>query len=209
MIIVLCGLAGSGTDTCADYLVARHGFTKTSFAGPLKDAVAALFAWDRQLLEGATEESRAWREQVDEWWARELDMPDLTPRKMLRQIGTDVLRTHFHERIWLASLKRRLTGKGATGGGATGGGATTGDIVITDGRFPNEIGMLRDMGARILLVERDPPAWFAAYRADADCLPPRDVHVSEYAWARTTWDAVLANRGSIEDLHRDIDKRIM
>ena len=36
MIIVLCGVAGSGKDTIADILAEKHGFHKESFAAPLK-----------------------------------------------------------------------------------------------------------------------------------------------------------------------------
>ena len=36
-----------------------------AFAHVLKDACASLFGWDREMLEGKTEESRVQREQVD------------------------------------------------------------------------------------------------------------------------------------------------
>lgn len=39
MIIVLCGIAGSGKDTIADILVNSHGFQKESFAKPIKEMV--------------------------------------------------------------------------------------------------------------------------------------------------------------------------
>lgn len=39
MIIVLCGVAGSGKDTIADLLVATHNFKKESFAKPMKEMV--------------------------------------------------------------------------------------------------------------------------------------------------------------------------
>ena len=85
MIIGITGLIGSGKDTAADYLCTVHGFKRMSFAGTLKDAVAAVFGWDRELLEGSTKASREWREQVDEWWANRLGIPDLTPRYILQQ----------------------------------------------------------------------------------------------------------------------------
>ena len=30
-----------------------------------------MFSWDRELLDGKTDESRAWREQKDEFWSAE------------------------------------------------------------------------------------------------------------------------------------------
>lgn len=108
MIIGFVGLIGSGKDTCADILVSEGGFKRVSFATTLKDAVSAVFGWDREALEGNTEESRAWREEVDEWWAEKLGMPKLTPRWVLQYWGTDVLRKGFHDDIWIASLESKL-----------------------------------------------------------------------------------------------------
>ena len=65
MIIGIVGLIGSGKDTMADYLVNVHGFRRDSFAATLKDAVSAVFGWDRDMLEGRSRSSRAWREQPD------------------------------------------------------------------------------------------------------------------------------------------------
>ena len=109
MIIGICGLIGSGKGTVADILEQEHGFTKISFADSLKDAVAAVFSWPRNLLEGDTDDSRAWREQVDTWWADRLGIPNLTPRWVLQQWGTEVCRSSFHDEIWIASMERKLS----------------------------------------------------------------------------------------------------
>ena len=56
MLIGLVGLIGSGKDTVAEFLVKEHKFQRDSFAKSLKDAVSAIFGWDRELLEGAREQ---------------------------------------------------------------------------------------------------------------------------------------------------------
>ena len=71
MIIGVCGLIGGGKGTVGDILVDNYGFKKLSFADKLKDAVADMFDWDRDLLEGITDESRNWREKKDEFWSAE------------------------------------------------------------------------------------------------------------------------------------------
>ena len=96
MIIGFVGFIGSGKDTAADYLVNFHGFRRDSFANTLKDAVAAVFGWDRTLLEGRTSESREWRDQIDFWWSNRLGK-QVTPRWVLQYWGTEVLRNHFHD----------------------------------------------------------------------------------------------------------------
>ena len=126
MIIGVCGFIGSGKDTIADYLVNVHGFRRESFANTLKDAVAAVFGWDRVLLEGRTKEAREWREQVDPWWAERLNIPKLTPRWVLQYWGTEVCRKGFNDDIWIASLENKLRN-------------SKDNIVISDCRFPNEI----------------------------------------------------------------------
>ena len=83
MLIGLVGLSGSGKDTVADFLVKDHGFKRDSFAKSLKDAVSAIFGWDRQLLEGATQESRMWRERIDPYWSNKLNRT-VTPRYVLQ-----------------------------------------------------------------------------------------------------------------------------
>jgi len=126
MIIGICGLIGAGKDTAADYLVNFHEFRRDSFASTLKDAVAHIFGWDRDLLEGRTKAAREWREQVDHWWANRLGIPHLTPRWVLQYWGTDLCRNHFHNDIWIASLENKLR-------------KTNDHTVISDCRFLNEI----------------------------------------------------------------------
>ena len=87
----------------------KYGFTKLSFAGVLKDIVAILFGWDREMLEGSTIESREWREQIDPWWSEKLLISNLTPRYVLQFLGTDLFRNHFHPDIWVISVERQLS----------------------------------------------------------------------------------------------------
>ena len=188
MIIGCCGFQGSGKDTIADYLQNIYGFKRDSFAATLKDAVAAVFLWDRELLEGRTTESRAWREQVDAWWANRLNMPNLTPRLVLQLWGTEVARKAFHDDTWIASLENKLA-------------RAHNDIVITDVRFPNEIRAVKDAGGIVIRVVRGPePAWYdiaeRANNGDVEAgrlLPKFAIHPSETAWIGTKFDAVIDN----------------
>lgn len=50
-VFALSGWRGSGKDTVADFLVQEYGFTKLSFAKPLKDEVAATYNIPRQWLD--------------------------------------------------------------------------------------------------------------------------------------------------------------
>ena len=188
MIIGICGFQGSGKDTIADYLCNIYGFKRDSFAATLKDAVAAVFGWDRELLEGRTTESRTWREQVDPWWANRLNMPNLTPRLVLQRWGTEVARKSWHDDTWIASLENKLA-------------RAHNDIVITDVRFPNEIAAVRNAGGIVIRVVRgDEPVWYSiAQRANKgdtvaqQQLKDFNIHPSETAWIGTRFDAIIDN----------------
>ena len=148
MIIGICGFIGCGKDTVADYLTNDHGFRRESFAGTLKDAVAHIFGWNREMLEGRSKEAREWREQIDPWWAERLDMPTLTPRWVLQYWGTEVARKAFHDDIWVASLENKLRN-------------STDDVVISDCRFPNEVDVIHKAGGKVVWVKRgDLPSWY-------------------------------------------------
>lgn len=201
MIIGICGLIGSGKDTVADYLVNVHGFRRESFAGTLKDAVAAVFGWDRTMLEGRTKASREWREQIDPWWAERLAIPKLTPRWVLQYWGTEVLRRGFHDDIWIASIENKIRN-------------SRDNVVISDCRFLNEIGSIRSLGGIIMRTCRGPePEWynFALQQnlhnsEDAKQeLINRKVHVSETAWIGTDFDHVLDNNGSMDQLYEQVN----
>ncbi len=191
MIIAICGLQGSGKDTIGSYLINTYGFKKLSFAGVLKDIVGILFGWDREMLEGATKESREWREQVDPWWSQKLGIPNLTPRYVLQYFGTDLFRTYFHSDIWVIAVERQLS--------------KYTNCVITDCRFPNEIAMLRAAGATVIKITRgELPAWYEPY-VSGQTDKPEGVHPSEYMWIRNKFDYELENNSSIEDLETRVD----
>ncbi len=205
MIIGICGFIGSGKDTLANYFVQEHGFARSSYAETLKDSVAAVFGWDRDMLEGNTNESRQWREQVDEWWADRLEMPHLTPRWVLQYWGTDVCRHNLHNDIWIASLENKLLN-------------TNQNTVISDCRFPNEVSSIKKQNGIMIQVKRgEDPEWLE-YAQDylkgmhhigwangKHWLNELDVHPSEYSWVNTDFDCIVDNNGSVDDLYRQAE----
>lgn len=199
MIIGICGFIGAGKDTAADYLVNFHEYRRESFANTLKDAVSAVFGWDRIMLEGRTKEAREWREQVDPWWAERLEMPHLTPRWILQYWGTEVCRQGFHDDMWIASLENKLR-------------KTQDNVVISDCRFPNEIKAIQAQGGKIIWVQRGlTPHWYdvagLANRGDtkaAAWLKSEGIHASEYSWAGTCFDAIIDNNGTIDHLYKQL-----
>lgn len=160
MIIGLLGRMSSGKDTVAQELVNTYGFRQDSYASTLKDMTALLFNWDRAMLAGETAQSRVTREQVDPWWAEKLGIPNFTPLVALQLIGTDVFRNSFHTDIWMLSTMARYDNNE--------------NVVISDCRFPNEVQAIREVGGRIVQVNRgEEPEWWPcakdAARHDRSC----------------------------------------
>jgi len=208
IIIGFVGFIGCGKDTAADYLVNFHGFRRDSFANTLKDAISAVFGWDRTLMEGRTAESRRWREEVDTWWANRLNIPHLTPRWVMQNWGTDVLRNNFHDDIWIASLENKVR-------------KTKDNIVISDVRFPNEIKSIHNSGGIVVRIQRgQDPEWMDAAAAymkgpgtigwaiSKDVLNEFNVHASEYSWVGSSIDYTVTNNDTIDDLFNQISSLI-
>lgn len=132
-IIGICGPAGCGKGTVADYLSAYYGFRGTSFATPLKRAVAEIFAIPRGL---AFTEVRELKEAVLEPWG-------LSPRRMAQLLGTEVGR-NIDSQVWVKNMELRTREYRDIGMG----------IVIDDARFNNEVEWVRANGGKVFHLSR-------------------------------------------------------
>jgi hypothetical protein len=196
MIIGLLGFIGSGKGTAGDILV-ENNFTALSFAGSLKDAVSSIFGWDRALLEGDTEESRVFRETVDNFWSVKFNKP-ITPRYILQYFGTEVCRNNLLDSIWVDSLERKIQ--------------QYDNVVITDVRFKNEINFLKSIGAVFIQIDRKEtrPNWYgyldsldkSVFDAYADS---QNIHKSEYDWyGNPHINYIIENNGTLQELELKI-----
>lgn len=157
---------GSGKDSIAALLVERYGFTKVAFAAALKDVCAVVFGWDREMLEGATDEARAARNKVDSWWDERLDLGcAVTPRSMLQYLGTELFRHHLDNDIWTNALLKRIQDIPAE------------RIVITDARFFNELTGIHRLRSTSpsnptqvvqLSISRKPASWWGKFYEAVD-----------------------------------------
>lgn len=203
-IVAINGTIGSGKDTFSKMFI-ENGYHRVSFAESLKDAVSVIFGWDREMLEGNTEDSRKVRETVDEYWSSVLGK-EITPRWVLQNFGTDVLRKHLHDNIWVFSLQKRIMN------------IDSDKIIITDCRFPNELEMIRSNNGIVIEVQRNVPYWYdfcvgfnqelqKQLKENPDYIvlqSPSDIfgiHSSEYAWiGLNNPDYVVQNDGTKQDL---------
>lgn len=195
-LIGIVGFAGSGKGSVSDILCDRWGFKKMALADSVKDVVSVIFDWQRDLLEGDTEDSREFRETLDQWWTKKLGYK-VTPRLMLQRMGTEAGRKIFHDDLWLLNLSRKINLL-----------PEDSRIVVPDVRFPNEVEFIRKSGGKIVRVIRgsEPPWYEDALLANKSgriewmkSLYP-DVDYSEWAWIGTKFDHVIINDGGLDDL---------
>lgn len=128
-IVGITGKAGAGKDTIADYLVQTHGFTKLSFAEPLKAMLAAA---------GMPEPTS--REDKE----RPVAGFDFTWREAAQRLGTEFGRG-LDPDIWVKLVEQRLRRALLEPGGSR-------RFVLSDVRFENEAAMIRRLGGTMLFV---------------------------------------------------------
>lgn len=198
MIIGVLGLIGSGKNTVGEILKKEYSFEQVSFASTLKDAVSVMFDWPRHLLEGDTDESRDFREKQDVFWSKKFNRP-ITPRSILQQFGTEIVRNNLLQNFWVFSLEKRLN--------------INKNYVLTDVRFKNEIEWLKSQNSILVEIRRGVlPHWYSvAKQANSGNTKAADfmyknVHPSEWDWIGTEVDFDIDNDGSLDDLKRKIDR---
>ena len=205
LVISLSGFKGSGKDTAALIMQSKMPFEGLSFAAPLKEALAAMFGWPRELLDGTTPESRQWRETPDIYWSDQFGHT-VTPRFTLQHFGTDVVRQHMLDNFWIAAVQKQIQN-------------SHNNIIVTDARFPNELDMVRKLGGITVRIKRGAEPWWYHPSVRLNKLPRwlaraelffrpklRNVHVSERAWIGYSFDYEIENNGSLVDLEQKIEE---
>lgn len=180
MILGLVGYIGSGKGTVADILVRHHHYRKFAFADALKDSISVIFGWDRHLLEGDTNASRAFRERIDPWWSHKFGF-EVTPRLIMQKMGTEACRNGIADNIWIAALEKRIQDHK--------------NVVISDVRFSNEVDFIRSVGGTVIRVKRG---------EDPSIEERKKMHSSETDWNNVFPDAIIENNGTIDQLKDDL-----
>lgn len=189
ILIALTGAARAGKDSVADRLVERHGFTKISFAAPLKQALRATdpilgFHPYRKgefvrLSEALANESEDVIKQT---------FPEY--RRLLEKLGTEGIRA-IDDNFWVNAALNKTVG--------------TGDrFVFPDARFENEVDAVR-YDAEITegaIAE----AWHIVRPSLVG--PVGEVHASAALHGNLGEDREVVNDGTLDQLHERVDELI-
>ena len=127
-IIAFTGKKRSGKTSAANYLIAHHGFTRISFADPLKYMLLEL---------GVPRESL---------WGDEKEVPlailgGKSGRYAMQSLGTEWGRQLISDDIWIAAWEKKVL-------------ACITAVVVDDVRFINESHLIHQLKGIVLLIER-------------------------------------------------------
>ena len=184
MLIGLSGRKSSGKTTISN-LILNKGYEKASFATGLKEYVGTLYNWTVEDLnsqegkESSLPTPVIWDHdkcmQLSNIIGEKLEFKQTcefkTRREALQVIGTDILRKHDQD-FHLKEFKKRYS---------------SGNFVCDDIRFPNELALLKSMGAVCCFIVRP---YFWDY----------SNHLSETSLRYNDFDHVILNNKSVNDL---------
>lgn len=175
-VVGLSGYARAGKDTAAAWYVKNHGYTRMSFADPIRTALETINP--KVMVAGIGNMTikqslhLSGRTGQNGWEFLKENGEDI--RGMLQRLGTEVGREMFGMDFWVDyALDSAPDGA---------------KIVFADCRFPNEADAIRRLGGKIIRVNRDG-------------VSAVNAHVSETALDDYAFDVTIENNGTVEDLH--------
>lgn len=178
-VIGLTGLARSGKDTVGAMLVARHGFTRVSFADGVREAALAL----DPLIKIPSGDTVRLSHVVDFYgWDEAKAIPEV--RRTLQRIGSEAGWMIHGQNLWIDLAVTKITGP----------------TVITDVRFAHEVAWLDSVGGSLWRIER-PGNEQALTGATA-------AHASEAGDLGREPDAVIVNDGTLDELTATVNALI-
>lgn len=177
-IIGLTGYAQSGKSTVANYLVEQHGFTRLSFAAPLKKMLRTL---DPYLI--AADDGETFRLSILLQSYSEGDIKagpfGAEYRRLLQVLGTDCVRAE-QEDFWIRAAFKQIED-------------FNDNYVFDDCRFPNEAEMILSLSPEGLWNINRPG--FEAVNG----------HISEQHAGNMGETLFLTNDRTVEMLYTDVD----
>jgi len=154
-LIAITGKKGCGKSTASKHLELSHGFKRISFADPLKCMLLSL---------GLSSE---------ELWGEAKEVPSellggQTPRHAMQTLGTEWGRNLVHKDIWILAWKIQVA-KCST------------PVVVDDLRFLNEAKIVKELGGKIILIERAETT-------------TRGMHISEVELEKIPYDMKIVSK---------------
>jgi hypothetical protein len=213
MLVGISGQAGSGKDTCADYLIKNYGFVRVAFADPMKRFVQDVFDFTDEQIWGPSEKRNA---EDLRYFRGDGRMPHhLSPRLALQTLGTEWGRDCYPN-VWVEYAIRvheKLQGGGYAYDQRRGlytvsylMNAETSpmlwprtNVVISDVRFKNEVEGIRKAGGCLVRVIREGAHGDVGVKGHAS-------EEEQKSMPDEMFDAVIYNHEGFPAFHAAIEK---
>lgn len=99
-VILLNGLTRSGKDTCADYLVKEHGYTKFAFADTIKEILSTTL--------GISIEEFNELKNSNSMLYEGNDRLGVSFRKIIQRFGNEAMKPIFGQDVWAKTLYEKI-----------------------------------------------------------------------------------------------------
>lgn len=179
IVLGLTGFGGAGKSTVADILVKDHGFTRMSFAGPLKQMLHTLdpiITKDGQRLSDIWALHQGDERHIKTWY------PEY--QRTLRTLGTDCVREE-EPYFWVRAAERRINS------------SIEDRLVFDDVRFPNEAALIKRCN------------WHGLWHVSRPGVGAPSGHESEQYAGRLGESLTIHNDRTLEMLRSDVELALL
>jgi len=179
-LICIVGNIGSGKSTAGNILK-QYGYEEITFANPVKE-IGLILGFEHKELYGSQEDKL----KINEFWG-------VSGREFMQKFATNIMRNELHKHInmnmdgktiWVRLCEKKIIQMLKENK----------KILISDGRFPDEINMIKQYNGTIIKLERN-------NSFDLN-------HESESYISNIKYDKLINNNGTLDDLENEIKKVI-
>ena len=179
-LICIVGNIGAGKSTVADILKNR-GYEEIMFAGPVKE-IGLILGFENKELYGSQEDKL----KINDFWG-------VSGREFMQKFATDMMRNELpkhinmnmdNKTIWVRLCEKKIIDMLKDNK----------KIIVSDGRFFDEIDMIKTLGGKIIKIVRN-----NSYQQN---------HESETYISNLHADIIIDNNGTLDELAEQINKII-
>ena len=181
-LFCIIGNIGSGKSTASN-IFKKYNYEEITFAGPVKE-IGLVLGFEYDELYGSQKDKL----KINEFWG-------VSGREFMQKFATDIMRNELYKHlnmsmngytIWVRLCEKKILNLVKENK----------KIIVSDGRFPDEINMIKKLGGKIIKINRN--------------ITNNDIntHSSENYIKNITPDIIINNNDTIIELENNIKKII-